>query len=354
MFTTVLEKIRASGFSGREGLFTWISRSLDKSLFILFNVTGTALFALGGAFAGNYNMQESWRAADGASAVIGFLLTNPYLAIIFGILLALAGGYGIYKDQNRLQSRLESQVADQHKLELDHTNSIIELSAKIEVEQNRGTQLRADLDTSLHELERVKSRLLELHKELIQNSLKHASIHLSFGTFERITLFNEYQEELHVIGRYSQNPIYNKVARKKFSVNQGIIGIAWRHNSFEEQHCPDGLDDDQKYCAYICEKYHMHESDVNRLRMKSCRYMAFAVMSAGSHKGVIVFESIDPGFFQKRVDLKADISKYFYEYQGMYAAYIQESQSLNRELMARERMHGPSIEDELKKGLTNG
>lgn len=160
----------------------------------------------------------------------------------------------------------------------------------LEVENEKLSDAESALNFSQEEVQEATSKLIEKHTELVTTFLKGAFRQLNMDTYARVSLYYEHDEEFYILARYSANPNYSKIHRQKFPLNQGVISMAWQHNSHEESECPSAAEDFEQYKRYMNVTYQYDDDKISNLAMNSCRYYAKAVIDADVHIGVLVFE----------------------------------------------------------------
>jgi len=311
------------GFSGRSVFFRSVGVVIDKGFFIACAAAGTVLLTLGSAYAGTFDFQAKWNGVSGFLAATKVLLINPITALALGGLLFLLGAVGTYLDQRRQQVRM----------------------GELDEELERLDDVKASLDATQEELQEHKSRILQLHTELVQTWLKGACKALDLDSTDRITIYYEHDEAFILLARYSKNPDYSKVHRQKFPLDKGVINQAWQHESYVEQNCPSS-DDYEKYVEYLCETYGYEADEINRLTMKSCRYFAKAIVEADVHIGVIVFESTRADFFEAD-DRVGSLGKYCDNYQSQISKFVRDGIGFDKEIRAAGSYHRKSPEEDV-------
>jgi hypothetical protein len=196
------------GFIDKAGIFESLGVKLDNGFYIISAAIGTILLTVGGAYAGSYDLFDSWSKCSGFSACFGMAVKCPPLWLLFGAACFLFGAIGTYKDQNALNGQI-----------------------------SEAKETKKALNSTQEELQDSKSKLIELQRELVKNWLKSASKHFSLDTHSRVTIYYEHQGEFYLLARYSQNPNFDSVHRQKFPRNQGVISKAFDHGlDFPEYH----------------------------------------------------------------------------------------------------------------------
>jgi type II secretory pathway pseudopilin PulG len=293
--------------------FEYLGSKVDDNIFILISVLGTVLFGLGCADFANYNFQAEWESCVAISPCIHAIKNILSTKIVMGIILLLVGAIGANVGNSRLK------------------------------QQNNDLRLKAEsLNSVQEELDSSKSRLFELQKDLVKTWLKGAANFLTLDTSSRVTIYYEDDGSFYLLARYSRNPSYDKIHRQKFSLNQGVISRAWEHGTCIETGCPSNSSNG--YQEYLQKKYNYDVDKINSLNMKSCRYLAKAIVDADKHIGVIVFEGTETNFLDNDFEKRAD--KYCEQYQSQLSAFVRNILEFDKELNIK-TTYPLTVEDDL-------
>jgi len=310
------------GFSGTSDFFEKAGRTIGRAIYLISASLGTVLLGFGGAFAGKFDFLKEWTSAQTFTEQASAVVFNPISTMVFGALFLFFGAIGAYRDQTAQNNEID---------ELRKTNSELDT-------------VKDALNAAQEDLQDSRSKLVDLHGELVQNWLKNAVKSLNIDSNSRVTIYIEYDEEFYLLQRYSKNPTYAKVHRQKFPLNQGVISKAWEHQSHIEDMCPNSSEY-KAYETYLCEVYGYETSKIQALTMKSSRYFANAVEDADVHTGVIVFESTEQDFFDKCCI--EDLKKFCSDNNSLLAKIIRESVSYNKEINLIQKRTGQSVENEI-------
>ncbi|MEI6895549.1 MAG: hypothetical protein V5789_13190 [Colwellia sp.] len=308
------------GFSGSSEFFKKLGDGVGKGLFILCAALGTVFLTIGGAYAGSYDFSTEWKNTSENWDYFILILFNPNSALIFGGTAFLFGAVGTYKDQDKQKLKMEA----------------------LEIDNNKLSETKSALNLTQEELQEKKSRILELHGELVKTWLKGLSKYLELDSNSRVTIYYEHDEEFYLLERHSKNPKYAKVHRQKFPLNQGVISKAWEHDTHKEVECPHS--EEKAYTDYLHQNYDYDIDKIASLTMKSCRYYAKAIIDADVHIGVIVFEGTEIHFFEN--DLEKQINDYCHEHQGQLSKFVRDSLSFDKEVNIKRKGKSISVEDE--------
>lgn len=295
------------GFEGESDFFHRSANRFSKGFYILSAAVGTVLIAIGSSFVGGYEFSESWGNSQGILEKAWVLTGNPYFLLAVGIISFLFGTYGNYIDQDRQRERMEELKKENRELE----------------------SVRVELNSTQEEMQASKSKVIEVHQELVTTWIKELFNKLSLGSEERITIYYEFDEEFFLLARYSSNPVFAKIHRQKFPLNQGVISRAWQHNNCVEKKCPHASDFEE-YSNYLENEYGYESVKIKSFTMKACRYLGQAIKDADVHKGVIVFESTREDFLTGAKD--KEILRCCDESQSQLSKFVRDSLSFDREV----------------------
>jgi hypothetical protein len=325
--------LKKFGFTSESSLFRDFGEIISKGLYIIFAALGTVFLSLGSAFAGSYAFSKEWESISGFWLSIKLILFNPFSALCIGGVLFIIGALGTYLDQDRQQTQNKKIVSENNDL------------------KNSVTELKEALNGTQEELQEQKSETNKLNKELVTTWLKSVSRHLELNSTERATIYYEFDNVFSLLARYSINPEYTKIHRQKFPLNKGVIGKAWQNGKHIEKNCPDSSRQ-QEYENYLIKTYGYDKERIDSLTMKSCRYVALAIVDADVHIGVIVFESTLPDFFEQNEKVN-EIIKHCKNYESQLSKFVRDGLKLDREVTIKPDVKNISVEDDFIKTMEN-
>ncbi len=311
------------GFSGNSTLFSTIGAAIGKAFYILSASVGTILLTLGGAYAGGFEWETEWGCVSGFWPCSNLIVFNPFTYLILGASFLLFGGIGTYRDQRYQQDRIDT--LEKNNAELD--------------------SLKRMLNSSQEDIQLQKAKMLELNFDLVITWMKGAFKALDLTSNDRITIYYEYDGVFSLLARYSSNPTYKVIHRQKFPLNQGVISRAWQHGSYIERGCPSWEQPDE-YKRFMVDTYGYEVDKIDLLTMKSCRYLAKAIVDADDHIGVIVFESSDSAFFDVE-NREEQILAYCEGSQGQLSKFVRDGLSLDTEIGVRREGKAVSVESDI-------
>ncbi|WP_155397246.1 hypothetical protein [Stutzerimonas stutzeri] len=289
------QKEEKSGLS-----FEALGAKIDSYLDVGAAALGALLLTIGGAFAGNYNLDPNLKDVSGFWTLVKFVFTCPYVAMVIGFGATFLGGRSIVKKNEALERK----------------------NKQLEYENSKSLVLQRSLEAALEDCQTLKADMLMLHKKLVGTWLKGACKQVSLGSDARVTVYYERSEQFYLLARYSANPKFSKTNKQKFSLNSGVISLAWQHGEHVDEDCPSFCDDEQAYLGYLVGRYNFTAETAASFTMKSCRYLALAITDADENVGVILFESENPNGFDGRKDA---IKRYCEEYQSHLCTFVRDA-----------------------------
>lgn len=170
------------------------------------------------------------------------------------------------------------------------------------VEQVKGgsyAKVKQELNLNRKKLELLDDNLKDI---LIGQLIAFGRNELKFGNEnlnkERLTLYWVDPEEtetkwLYQLARFSSDPTYEKSKSKKYSINKGCIGQAYRHDWCFDPNVTDGVSKT---------KYNYSDEELSLINMKSHTYAACKIKdSENKIYGVLVAEHIDKNAWEEEI-----------------------------------------------------
>jgi len=290
------------GFSGESSVLNKLSNSLGQWWYIFFAAAGSAVISISASFAGTYCFSEKWKVFKASTDKLDSLfdlIANPWLFIVLGSISILYGGKGTFTDLDNLNSK----------------------NIKLEKENLNVNSLKKRINSISEDSVSLQNQLSSLHTQLVTTWLKSCFRNLNLTTNERVTIYYHVDNHFYVLARHSQNPVFSVIHRQKFSVNHGVISIAWGHREcIDIEGCPLYNKDPDSYKKYMKDTYGYPESSIDDLAMKSCQFIAVAIVEADNPVGVIVFESNKNDKF--KLQKISQIKRYCSDYQSYMVNFV--------------------------------
>lgn len=123
--------------------------------------------------------------------------------------------------------------------------------------------------------------------------LKHVSKFLKLKNSERISLYVYFEKKFFIIGRYSENPTYNREGRRVYP-ECGYIAECLRNDNGKDYYSKTGLptNTSKKYLRTVERDTGMKREDIEKLSMKSRSYFTKVIKDENMNNvGVLVIES---------------------------------------------------------------
>ncbi|MBD2067353.1 hypothetical protein H6F93_07390 [Leptolyngbya sp. FACHB-671] len=142
---------------------------------------------------------------------------------------------------------------------------------------------------------------------IIKKSLEQLAREIDFEGTERISIyFHNESHEFISIGRYSENPNFDKKGRLSYPDNEGCIGKAWNDGSGEAfvDDLPDPETNLNEYLDTLKQDWNVKKETARRFTMKSRTYYGYALKSdelPTRRIAIILFESTKAKAFTKDI-----------------------------------------------------
>lgn len=160
---------------------------------------------------------------------------------------------------------------------------------KIKKENKNLEKIRSDLEGYS---ESIGLFLENLPKEFLRN----VSEFLDLKNSERISLYVLDGEKFRIIGRYSENPKYDRNGRFEYPSDCGYISKCLENNNgnlyYVKERLPKKLN---RYIEVVSKDTGMNKDDINNLSMKSRTYFTRVIKDRyNKNVGILVIESMNP------------------------------------------------------------
>jgi hypothetical protein len=153
-------------------------------------------------------------------------------------------------------------------------------------------------------LERVRVDYYDQFSFELSNVLRGT---LGYGDTERISVYRHRgRGAFQMIGRYSENPVYNEPGRTIYPDDQGVIGEAWRSGT-ASVNLPDPQEEPERYYVTLENDWNISRETAERFAMKSRSLVARALYEprARERVAVIVVESAEMGILDEEAIVRA-------------------------------------------------
>ncbi|SFC72154.1 hypothetical protein [Flavobacterium phragmitis] len=167
-------------------------------------------------------------------------------------------------------------------------------------------QKQQSFETITTELASTKTKLKKIqeeYKELCSENIKEIfSDFLSTSNGNgRVSLYKHEGTNFKLLGRYSNNPIYNKEGQETYSDSEGFIAKGWQNNRFEVHSIPNWSGKGAQYKSHVKALCNITDERLKKLTMKSRSFFIYRFNNnhnAGNPHGIIVFEKMNDSQIQ--------------------------------------------------------
>ncbi len=161
----------------------------------------------------------------------------------------------------------------------------------------------ADLEENVAKLEDELQRSQQAYSFALERQLSILAKNvLHFSDTERISIYKRDKQGFSPLARYSEHPEYTKPSgRALYPLGEGCIGFAWERGEAFEDALPDPGCEPAAYYHCLQSRWKLDTVTVQKMRMKSRSYAAFAVydVSGDTRIAVVVFESARIGVLDR-------------------------------------------------------
>lgn len=188
-----------------------------------------------------------------------------------------------------------------------------ELSKIKEIKENEQLKKQIELKNNrIEDLEVSTEYLGQVLSCLPEDFLREVSHYLGLNNSYRVSLYVFNEINFEIIGRYSENPLYDAYRREKYPINEGYIAKCFENNNGKPYFIRDNLpkSTQQAYFQKVSKETGMSIESINNLSMKSRAYFARLVKDDNKNNvGILLIETINPSFNLKPDDLNVKIEK---------------------------------------------
>lgn len=151
------------------------------------------------------------------------------------------------------------------------------------------------------ELQTTKDKLKNIQKEYFK--LCSDNIRVIFEDFfaqtdgqGRVSIYKFDDTQFKLLGRYSNNPEFNKIGRGNYASNEGFIAMGWQNGKFSIDSAPKWVGNGKDYKDFMKLNCRITDTALRKIRMKSRSFYINRIKNEDSRPplGIIVFEQIKP------------------------------------------------------------
>ena len=169
------------------------------------------------------------------------------------------------------------------------------------------------LENEKLELEKYSEDLSMYFENLPSEFLNGVSKYLKLKNSDRISLYILNGNKFEIIGRYSENPVYNQKNRAEYPSDKGYIAKCLKNNNGKPYYYVANLPKTTniRYTKKIANDTGMTKEEINKLSMKSRTYFTRVIKSEKINKniGILVIESINEKFNVSEIELNRKLEE---------------------------------------------
>ena len=167
---------------------------------------------------------------------------------------------------------------------------------KNDIELNKIKEENRSLEKIHSNLEDYSENIGLFLENLPKEFLRNVSEFLDLKNSERISLYVLDGDKFRIIGRYSENPKYDRNGRCEYPSDCGYISKCLENNNgnsyYVKEKLPKRLN---KYVEVVSKDTGMNKDDINNLSMKSRTYFTRVIKDRhNKNVGILVIESMNP------------------------------------------------------------
>ena len=152
------------------------------------------------------------------------------------------------------------------------------------------------LEKKCFDLEEYSESIGLFLENLPKEFLRNVSEFLDLKNSERISLYVLEGKKFRIIGRYSENPKYDRNGRYEYPSDCGYISKCLENNNGNSYYVKEKLPKKlSKYVEAVSKDTGMNKEDINNLSMKSRAYFTRVIKDKhNKNVGILVIESMNP------------------------------------------------------------
>ncbi|WP_291118421.1 hypothetical protein [Empedobacter sp. UBA7248] len=156
------------------------------------------------------------------------------------------------------------------------------------------TQMQTELQTTQQKFKNIEKEYFKLCSDNIRVIFENF-FSLTDGQ-GRVSIYKFDDNQFKLLGRYSNNPEFNKIGRGNYSSNEGFIAKGWQNETFKIDSCPKWTGKGKEYKDFMKSVCNISDTALRKIRMKSRSFFIYRINNEDSRPplGIIVFEQIKP------------------------------------------------------------
>lgn len=178
-------------------------------------------------------------------------------------------------------------------------------------------------------LYKEQNYLSSLLEELPCDFLTRVFKYLNFTNSERISLYILKQNKIKIVGRFSENPSYDKINREEYPLDKGYISKCLKNDNGRDYYSVKDLprNNSSKYFEKVSKESGMSIEELKKLPMKSRMY--FIKNINNPHKkseiGILVIESTKPSLNKEFRELNDELNSLIIPYMSAFLKLYSET-----------------------------
>lgn len=154
---------------------------------------------------------------------------------------------------------------------------------------------------------RVESRTRDYYAQFRTELARVLKDELGYGATERISVYRHRGRTFQLLGRYSENPQFDRRTTRLYPDHQGVVSKAWEDRTAADLSLPDPQANEASYYRELEERWSVDEETARRLTMQSRTLVGCAIYEPKGvdREAVVVVESVKLGTIQEEEVIRA-------------------------------------------------
>jgi hypothetical protein len=155
--------------------------------------------------------------------------------------------------------------------------------------------------------DRVETRTRDYYAQFRTELAMVLKEELGYGDTERISVYRHRGRTFQLLGRYSENPQFDRRTTRLYPDHQGVVAKAWEDRTAAELSLPDPEGDEASYYQTLEEKWSMDEETTRQLTMRSRALVGCAIYEPKGvdREAVVIVESARVGTITREEVVRA-------------------------------------------------
>lgn len=168
-----------------------------------------------------------------------------------------------------------------------------------------------ELEKKYLAIERYSESIGLYLEDIPKEFLRNVSKFLDLKNSERISLYVLAEDKFFIIGRYSENPTYDRRGRESYPVKYGYIAKCLRNDNGKNYFIKIGLPKNKKaYFETVSKETGMSEEEIRSLSMRSKSYFTRVIKDEkNKNVGILVVESTKSKFTMSSEEMDSKLNE---------------------------------------------